>query len=178
MERRGGNNNGDEINDDENDDDNLFALVRTSAETDRTLLPRPPLPRTTDACLLAACLAWPPSFYVSDATDARGQFWWRARMLGRRSCADVRPARALVPFWAYTLLVATEAAVMLGLLVAAAPAWAAPYVAGAQLAHAAWGLAAVQVGAIVVHARRREFATLPVNVVLLVLAVIVAARLA
>ena len=43
---------------------------------------------------------------------------------------------------------------------------------------AAWGLAAVQVGAIVVHARRREFATLPVNIVLLVLAVIVAARLA
>lgn len=41
---------------------------------------------------------------------------------------------------------------------------------------AAWGLAAVQVGAIVVHARRREFATLPVNVVLLVLAVIVAMR--
>lgn len=42
---------------------------------------------------------------------------------------------------------------------------------------AAWGLAAVQVGAIVVHARRREFATLPVNVVLLVLAIVVAAGL-
>ncbi len=42
---------------------------------------------------------------------------------------------------------------------------------------AAWGLAAVQVGAIVVHARRREFATLPVNVVLLVLAVVLAAGL-
>ena len=37
---------------------------------------------------------------------------------------------------------------------------------------AAWGLAAVQVGAIVVHVRRREFATLPVNVVLLALAVV------
>jgi len=123
-------------------DDNELDFVRTSAETDTTLLPRPPLPRTTDACLLAACLAWPPSFYVSDATDHRGHFWWRARMLGRRSCADVRPARALVPFWAYTLLVAAEAAVMLGVLVATAPAWAAPYVAGAQLAHAAWGLAA------------------------------------
>lgn len=42
---------------------------------------------------------------------------------------------------------------------------------------AAWGLAAVQVGAIVVHARRREYATLPMNVVLLVLAVLVATRL-
>lgn len=40
---------------------------------------------------------------------------------------------------------------------------------------AAWGLAAVQVGAIVVHARRREFATLPINVVLLALAVVLAA---
>ena len=39
---------------------------------------------------------------------------------------------------------------------------------------AAWGLAAVQVGAIVVHARRREFATLPINVVLLALAVVLA----
>ena len=126
----------------DDDDPAAYAAVRTSAETDPTLLPRPPLPRTTDACLLAACLAWPPSFYVSDATDSRGHFWWRARMLGRRSCADVRPARALVPFWAYTLLVAAEAAAMLGVLVATAPAWAAPYVAGAQLAHAAWGLAA------------------------------------
>ena len=42
---------------------------------------------------------------------------------------------------------------------------------------AAWGLAAVQVGAIVVHVRRREFATLPINVVLLVLAVVLAADL-
>jgi hypothetical protein len=39
---------------------------------------------------------------------------------------------------------------------------------------AAWGLAAIQVGAIVVHARRREFATLPINIVLLVLAVVLA----
>ena len=39
---------------------------------------------------------------------------------------------------------------------------------------AAWGLAAVQIGAIVVHARRREFATLPINTVLLVLAVVLA----
>ena len=134
--------NDDPENGDNDDGDGLAPALRTSAETDRTLLPRPPLPRTTDACLLAACLAWPPSFYVSDATDAGGRFWWRARMLGRRSCADVRPARSLVPFWAYTLLVAAEAAVMLGVLVALAPSWAAPYVAGAQLAHAAWGLAA------------------------------------
>lgn len=42
---------------------------------------------------------------------------------------------------------------------------------------AAWGLAAVQVGAIVVHGRRREFATLPINVVLLVLAVVLAVGL-
>lgn len=42
---------------------------------------------------------------------------------------------------------------------------------------AAWGLAAVQVGAIVVHARRREFGTLPINVVLLVLAVVLGAGL-
>lgn len=39
---------------------------------------------------------------------------------------------------------------------------------------AAWGLAAIQVGAIVVHVRRREFATLPINIVLLVLAVVLA----
>ena len=42
---------------------------------------------------------------------------------------------------------------------------------------AAWGLAAVQVGAIVVHARRREFATLPINLVLLALAVVLGAGL-
>ena len=40
---------------------------------------------------------------------------------------------------------------------------------------AAWGLAAVQVGAIAVHVRRREFATLPINVVLLALAAVLAA---
>ena len=40
---------------------------------------------------------------------------------------------------------------------------------------AAWGLAAVQIGAIVVHVRRREFATLPINIVLLVLAIVLAA---
>ncbi len=42
---------------------------------------------------------------------------------------------------------------------------------------AAWGLAAVQIGAIVVHVRRREFATLPINVVLLVVAVVLAVGL-
>lgn len=42
---------------------------------------------------------------------------------------------------------------------------------------AAWGLAAVQVGAIVVHMRRREYATLPINVVLLALAVVLGAGL-
>ncbi|WP_313675919.1 DoxX family protein [Mycolicibacterium sp.] len=42
---------------------------------------------------------------------------------------------------------------------------------------AAWGLAAVQVGAIIVHVRRREYATLPINVVLLALAVVLGAGL-
>lgn len=42
---------------------------------------------------------------------------------------------------------------------------------------AAWGLALVQVGAIAVHARRREFVTLPINVILLVLAIVLAAGL-
>lgn len=42
---------------------------------------------------------------------------------------------------------------------------------------AAWGLAAVQVGAIIVHVRRREFGTLPINVVLLALAVVLGSRL-
>ena len=42
---------------------------------------------------------------------------------------------------------------------------------------AAWGLVAIQVGAIVVHVRRREFATLPINVVLLILAVALGAGL-
>lgn len=42
---------------------------------------------------------------------------------------------------------------------------------------AAWGLVAVQAGAIFVHVRRREFATLPINVVLLVLALVLATGL-
>ena len=42
---------------------------------------------------------------------------------------------------------------------------------------AAWGLAAVQIGAIVVHAGRREYATLPINLVLLALAVVLGAGL-
>ena len=101
-----------------------------------------PLPRATDACLLAACLAWPPSFFVSDATDRAGVFWWRARMHGRRSPACVAPRAALVPFWAFTLLTAVETAVMLGVLHWTAPLWAAPYVVAATWAQLAWGVAA------------------------------------
>ena len=98
------------------------------------------LPRSTDAALLAACLAWPPSFYVSDATDRSGAFWWRARMLGRKSCASVAPGTALVPFAPYTSLVAAEAAIMLGVAWAKSPPWATPYVASAVVLHLLWGL--------------------------------------
>jgi hypothetical protein len=99
------------------------------------------LPRSTDAALLAACLAWPPSFYVSDATDRSGAFWWRARMLGRKSCASVAPGAALIPFAPYTGLVAAEAAVLLGVAWARSPPWAIPYVAAAVVLHLLWGLA-------------------------------------
>lgn len=98
------------------------------------------LPGSTDAALLAACLAWPPSFYVSDATDRSGAFWWRARMLGRKSCASVAPGTALVPFAPYTALVAGEAAIMLGVAWSRSPPWAAPYVAAAVVLHLLWGL--------------------------------------
>ena len=115
------------------------------------------LPAPSDACLLAACLAWPPSFYVSDATDAAGAFWWRARMHGRKSAASLAPRDALVPFWAYALLVYAEAAVMLGVLLHRGEPWAAPYVTAAAAAVGAWGCAgavwlAVEAGSAAVHA--------------------------
>ena len=90
------------------------------------------LPAPSDACLLAACLAWPPSLLRVRRHRRRGRVLVaRARMHGRKSAASLAPRDALVPFWAYTLLVYAEAAVMLGVLLHRGEPWAAPYVTAA-----------------------------------------------
>lgn len=46
------------------------AATATSAQLPASL--KLPLPRFDDVKLLVACMAWPPSVYVSDATDTQG----------------------------------------------------------------------------------------------------------
>ncbi|KAK9916442.1 hypothetical protein WJX75_002644 [Coccomyxa subellipsoidea] len=99
-----------------------------------------PLPRFDDVKLLVACMAWPPSVFVSDATDTQGRFWWRSRMCGRRSACDVALKNRLVPFPAFNCLIATEAACLLGLMWGAGvPEWAARYLGVVVLLHILWG---------------------------------------
>jgi hypothetical protein len=62
-------------------------------------------------------------------------------MHGRKSAASVAPGDALVPFWAYTLLVYAEAAAMLAVLTWRDEPWARPYVVAAAAVVGAWGAA-------------------------------------
>ncbi|KAK9866535.1 hypothetical protein WJX84_010315 [Apatococcus fuscideae] len=102
-----------------------------------------PAPRFTDVWLLFACMIWPPSAFTSDATTRAGQFWWRERGAPRKSVADVALEGRLVPFPLYQLLVAGEAAAMLGLtfLHLKLHPWAVYYFKVVIVLHLLWGLA-------------------------------------
>ncbi|CAL8466733.1 g6269 [Coccomyxa elongata] len=114
------------------------ATTATSAELPASV--KLSLQRFDDVKLLVACMAWPPSVFVSDATDTQGRFWWRSRMCGRKSACDVAMKSRLVPFPAFNCLIAAEAACLLGLMWGTGvPAWAVRYLGVAVLLHILWG---------------------------------------
>lgn len=71
------------------------------------------LPVLDDIKLLVACLIWPPSSYVSNATDRKGKFWWRSTSCPRKSFWALTREDALIPFAVVISVVAFEAGIML-----------------------------------------------------------------
>lgn len=99
-------------------------LLKTRPVTVRNRTFRVPV--CDDAKLLLVCLAWQPSCFVSDATNPEGHFWWRAHFHDqpkRGRFASLEPARALVPFSLFNLIVAAESALVLGISYAILPGW-------------------------------------------------------
>lgn len=74
-------------------------------------------------------MAWPPSCFVSDSTDAEGRFWWRGSLhVGRRTFWSLRKRDQIVSFPLFQTLMLVEGAVMLGGIYGARPGeWAAMY---------------------------------------------------
>eukprot|EP00232_Nephroselmis_pyriformis_P013797 CAMPEP_0182897760 /NCGR_PEP_ID=MMETSP0034_2-20130328/27085_1 /TAXON_ID=156128 /ORGANISM="Nephroselmis pyriformis, Strain CCMP717" /LENGTH=521 /DNA_ID=CAMNT_0025031697 /DNA_START=194 /DNA_END=1756 /DNA_ORIENTATION=- len=69
------------------------------------------LPAWDDAKLLALCMVWPPSGWVSDATDSRGRFWWRSDNMGeQKSFSEL--TNGIVPAQYYNWLIMVETFVM------------------------------------------------------------------
>lgn len=85
------------------------------------------VPALDDMKLLVACLAWPPSCFVSDATDKSGQFWWRSYMLERRSFWDITLDQALIPWPIFILLLSVESSVSFALIFRRLEPWAEGY---------------------------------------------------
>jgi len=87
------------------------------------------LPKGDDMKLLVAAMAWPPSCFVSDSTDAEGRFWWRGSLhVGRRTFWSLRKRDQIVSFPLFQTLMLVEGAVMLGGIYGARPGeWAAMY---------------------------------------------------
>lgn len=71
------------------------------------------LPVLDDIKLLVACLIWPPSSYVSNATDRKGKFWWRSTSCPRKSFWALTREDALIPFAVVLGVLAFEAGIML-----------------------------------------------------------------
>jgi hypothetical protein len=71
------------------------------------------IPVLDDVKLLTACLIWPPSCFVSNATDKKGRFWWRSTTCPRKSFWGLTREDALIPFVLILGLFAFENGVML-----------------------------------------------------------------
>ena len=96
------------------------------------------VPVADDVKLLAICLAWPPSCYVSDATDSEGRFWWRMRMAPRKGFAVLGVPSSLIPWPVYFLLTATESGVLLLTITTYAKPWMSRYLLVAAVVTFLW----------------------------------------
>lgn len=85
------------------------------------------LPVINDVVLLVLCLAWPPSCFVSNATDELGHFWWRSHMAPRKSFSSLRAQDAFIPMPIFNLLMTVETCIILGASYTQLTPWASPY---------------------------------------------------
>lgn len=96
------------------------------------------VPATDDIKLLVICLAWPPSCYISDATDVNGQFWWRSRMAPRKGFRVLDVPSSLIPWPVYHVLMAVENGVLLLTINAYSETWTSSYLLVAVILTFVW----------------------------------------
>ena len=71
------------------------------------------VPVINDVSLLGLCLAWPPSCFVSNATDEAGRFWWRSHMTPRRAFSCLDAPNVFIPLPTFNTMMVVENVLML-----------------------------------------------------------------
>ncbi|QDZ20824.1 hypothetical protein HOP50_04g33450 [Chloropicon primus] len=71
------------------------------------------VPVINDVSLLGLCLAWPPSCFVSNATDKAGRFWWRSHMEPRRAFSCLDAPNVFIPLPTFNTMMVVENVLML-----------------------------------------------------------------
>lgn len=71
------------------------------------------VPVINDVSLLGLCLAWPPSCFVSNATDHAGRFWWRSHMAPRKAFSCLSTPNVFIPLPTFNSMMVVENVIML-----------------------------------------------------------------
>ena len=89
------------------------------------------VPVINDVSLLGLCLAWPPSCFVSNATDESGRFWWRSHMAPRKAFSGLDARNVFIPLPIFNSMTVLENVLMLTFSYIWLSGWSQPFLEAA-----------------------------------------------